>query len=182
MTTPQSPTEGQFFTLQPVPPPQPQAKTHWGLPLALGLLTIPLLMFGFGFAQQQQPTPKPAATASMEPSPTPDATPQQTAMTVQTTATEPFESTEAALSFTPQRDGATLPIARVHCPGRAANFRAAPSLHSQINGILQNGDLVELTTERRVLQDGVIWVPVRFRGQAGWLANNFIGGQTHAQP
>lgn len=184
MPQPPNPTEGQFFTLQPVPPPAPKATTHWGLPLALGLLAIPLLMFGFGFAQQQQPTSSvsPSATAAIEPSPTPDVTPQQTAMTTPTTAAESFESTEAALSFTPQSDGVTLPIARVYCPGRAANFRAAPSLHSQVLGVLQDGDLVELTTEQRVQQDGVTWLPVRFRGQIGWLASNFIGGQTYAQP
>jgi hypothetical protein len=170
---PQNPAEGQFFTLQPVPPPKPKANTHWGLPLALGLLAIPLLMFGFGFSQQQQPVPTPSATASMEPSLTPDAIPQQTGITTQTIAAQPFEST-TGVSFTLPSDSATLPIVRVHCPGRAANFRAAPSLHSQVLGVLQNGDLVELTTERRVLQDGVTWLPVRFRSQGGWLASNFI--------
>jgi len=177
----QNPAEGQFFTLQPVPPPKPQANTHWGLPLALGLLAIPLLMFGFGFAQQQQPTPNPSATPSVEPSPTLDVTPQQTATTPQPTAAQPSEST-SAVSFDVPSDVAALPIARVHCPGRAANFRAAPSLHSQVLGVLQDGDLVELTTERRVQQDGVTWLPVRFRGQSGWLASNFIGGQTRVQP
>lgn len=173
MTTPQNPTEGQFFTLQPVPPPEPQARNHWGLPLALGLLAIPLLMFGFGFSQQQQ-QPTPSATSSVELSPTSNPTPQQTATTMQIPAAQPVESTEAALSFAPQSDVATVPIARVRCPGMAANFRAAPSLQSQVLGVLQDGDLVELTTEQRVLQDGVTWLPVRFRGQAGWLASNFI--------
>jgi hypothetical protein len=55
-----------------------------------------------------------------------------------------------------------------------ANFRAAPSLQSPVLGVLMHGDLVELSLDRRVQQDGVVWVPVRWRGQAGWLANTFI--------
>ncbi len=177
-----NPPDGAFFTLQPVAPPKPRASTHWGLPLALGLLAIPLLMFGFGLVQQQQAVPTPSATASVAASPTTDATPQQTAITPQAPATQPIASTTAALSFTPQRDEAALPIARICCPGRAANFRAAPSLHSQVLGVLQDGDLVEVTTDQRVLQDGVTWVPVRFRGRIGWLASNFVGGQTDVRP
>ncbi|MBD2038816.1 hypothetical protein H6F76_28085 [Leptolyngbya sp. FACHB-321] len=49
-------------------------------------------------------------------------------------------------------------------------------------GVLLHGDLVELSPDRRVQQDGVTWVPVRWRSQSGWLASNFIGGQTDAQP
>ncbi len=64
----------------------------------------------------------------------------------------------------------------------AANFRAAPSLHSPVLGVLMHGDLVELSPERRVQQDGIVWVPVRWRGQTGWLASNFLGDSTHAQP
>jgi hypothetical protein len=64
----------------------------------------------------------------------------------------------------------------------AANFRSAPSLHSQVIGMLMHGDLVELSPDRRVQQDGVVWVPVRWRGQTGWLASNFLGDSTHARP
>jgi len=185
MPQPPNPTEGQFFTLQPVPPPEPKATTHWGLPLALGLLSIPLLMFGFGFSQQQLPAitaaVSPAATPSVSPLPTPSLASQQDATTPQppASATPPLEpSPLAALSSDP----ATLPIAHIHSPGMAANFRASPSLHSQVMGVLMHGDLVELPPERRVQQDGVVWVPVRWRGQTGWLASNFLGERTHAQP
>ncbi len=164
-------TEGTFFTLQPVPPPQPQARTHWSLPLALGVLAIPLLMIGFGLVQQQNPVPassaSPLATPAVETSPTP---------------TTPPIPAAPQLNFLPPPDSATLPTAIIHCPGVAANFRAAPSLHSQVLGVLQDGDLVEVTTEQRVQQDGVMWVPVRFRGRIGWLASNFIGRQTYGQP
>jgi hypothetical protein len=64
----------------------------------------------------------------------------------------------------------------------AANFRSAPSLHSQVLGVLLQGDLMELLPDRRVQQDGVTWVPVRWRGQSGWLASNFIGGSPNVQP
>ncbi len=186
MSQPPNPTEGQFFTLQPVPPPEPKATTHWGLPLALGLLAIPLLMFGFGFSQQQQPATtaaaSPTATPSVSPLPTPslassDATTQQP----ETSVAPP---TAAATNAPPatQNDLATFPIAPIQSPGMAANFRAAPSLQSAVLGVLMHGDLVELSPERRVQQDGVVWVPVRWRGQTGWLASNFLGASNHAQP
>jgi hypothetical protein len=79
-------------------------------------------------------------------------------------------------------DAATLSIARISSPGMAANFRSAPSLHSQVLGVLLQGDLMELLPDRRVQQDGVTWVPVRWRGQSGWLASNFIGGSPNVQP
>jgi hypothetical protein len=47
---------------------------------------------------------------------------------------------------------------------------------------LMHGDLVALLPDRRVQQDGVVWVSVRWRGQTGWLASNFLGASTHAQP
>jgi hypothetical protein len=84
MPQPPNPTEGQFFTLQPVPPSEPKATTHWGLPLALGLLAIPLLMFGFGFSQQQTPATtaaSPTATPAVLPLPTPSLASQQYAIT-----------------------------------------------------------------------------------------------------
>ena len=185
MPQPPNPTEGQFFTLQPVPPPVPKATTHWGLPLALGLLAIPLLMFGFGFSQQQQPAltaASPTATPSVSPLPTlslasPDATTQPPEMS----AAPPIAAVTNALPATPH-DLATLPVAHIQSPGMAANFRAAPSLQSPVLGVLMHGDLVELPPERRVQQDGVVWVPVRWRGQSGWLASNFLGDSTHAQP
>lgn len=186
MTTPQNPAEGQFFTLQPVLPPEPQARNHWGLPLALGLLAIPLLMFGFGFSQQQAvPTPSvspnasatpetlpsPVASAATEPSPsaTPIATPERQSSPVATTP-----------QLAPLIDSANLPAVAIRATNVAINFRAAPSLHSQVLGVLMFGDLVQLTLDRRVNQDGVTWVPVRWRGQTGWIAANFIGGQSHA--
>jgi hypothetical protein len=172
------PGDGQFFTLQPVPPPEPKATTHWGLPLALGLLAIPLLMFGFGFSQQQQsatPTaPSPTATPFVSPLPTPS-------LASQDAITQPPEASAAlptaAVTNAPLatlNDLATFPIAQIQSPNMAANFRAAPSLHSQVLGVLMHGDLVELTPDRRVQQDGMVWVPVRWRGQTGWLASNFI--------
>ena len=186
MPQPPSPTEGQFFTLQPVPPPEPKATTHWGLPLALGLLAIPLLMFGFGFSQQQTPATtaaSPTATPAVSPLPTPSLASQQDAITPQseTAAAPPTAAVTNAPPATPH-DLATFPIAHIQSPGMAANFRAAPSLHSQVLGVLMHGDLVALSPERRVQQDGVVWVPVRWRGQTGWLASNFLGGSTHAQP
>ncbi|MBW4474995.1 MAG: hypothetical protein KME45_32135 [Stenomitos rutilans HA7619-LM2] len=68
------PGDGQYFTLNPVPPPQLPASQSWGLPIALGLLAIPLLMFGFGFSQQQIPATtaaSPTATPFVSPEPTP---------------------------------------------------------------------------------------------------------------
>ena len=178
------PGEGQFFTLNPVPPPQPPAARSWGLPIALGLLAIPLLMFGFGFSQQQQPaTTSPIAIPSVSPLLTPSLASQQDATTQQPeiAATPPTAAVTNALPAM-LNDLATLPIAHIQSPGVAANFRAAPSLQSPVLGVLMHGDLVELSPERRVQQDGVVWVPVRWRGQTGWLASNFLGDSTHAQP
>lgn len=184
------PGEGQYFTLNPVPPPQPPASKSWGLPIALGLLAIPLLMFGFGFSQQQIPATTAAsltATPSVSPLSTPSLASQQDATTQppETTAKPPLEplslATATAVASLPG-DPATLPIAHIQSPGVAANFRAAPSLQSAVLGVLMHGDLVELSPERRVQQDGVVWVPVRWRGQTGWLASNFLGASNHAQP
>jgi hypothetical protein len=184
-----NPTEGQFFTLQPVLPPEPKATTHWGLPLAVGLLAIPLLMFGFGFSQQQTPATTaaiPTATPAVSPQPTPSPASQQDATRPQPAAAiSPLAPSAVATPLplaAPSSDPGTLPIARIHSPGLAANFRAAPSLQSPVLGVLMHGDLVALSPERRVQQDGVVWVPVRWRGQTGWLASNFLGGSTHAQP
>lgn len=170
MTQP-PPTEGQFFTLQPVQP-KPKPGMSWGLPLAIGLLAIPLLMFGFGFSQQQTPTP--AASAAATPSPKLEQA-NSLELTAPTSETTPAPSPQAEAA-----DPATLTIARIHSPGMAANFRAAPSLQSPVLGVLMHGDLVERLTDRPVSQDGIIWVPVRWRGQSGWLAQNFIGGQPNA--
>ncbi|PSB23474.1 SH3 domain-containing protein [Stenomitos frigidus] len=181
------PGEGQYFTLQPVPPPEPKATTHWGLPLALGLLAIPLLMFGFGFSQQQTPATtaaaSPTATPSISPAlPTPSlASPDATTQPPEASAAPPTAAVSKAPPATPN-DLATLPIAQIQSPGMAANFRAAPSLQSAVLGVLMHGDLVELSPERRVQQDGVVWVPVRWRGQTGWLASTFLGASNHAQP
>jgi len=191
MPQPPNPTEGQFFTLQPVPPPEPKATTHWGLPLALGLLAIPLLMFGFGFSQQQLPATtaavSPTATPTVSPLPTPSVASQQDATTQQpeTVAKSPLAPlpvTTAIPVAAPSSDPATLLIVPIQSPGLAANFRAAPSLQSPVLGVLMHGDLVALPLDRRVQQDGVVWVSVRWRGQIGWLASNFLGGSTHAQP
>jgi hypothetical protein len=191
MPQPPNPTEGQFFTLQPVPPPEPKATAHWGLPLALGLLSIPLLMFGFGFSQQQIPATtaatSPTATPFVSPQPTPSLASQQGTTTQQPEASatkplEPLAVTTAAPVVAPSSDPATLLIAPIQSPGIAANFRAAPSLQSPVLGVLLHGDLVALSSERRVQQDSVVWVPVLWRGQKGWLASNFLGGSIHAQP
>ena len=186
MPQPPNPTEGQFFTLQPVPL-EPKATTHWGLPLAFGLLALPLLMFGFGFSQQQTPATtaaSPTATPFVSPLPTPSVASQQDATTQQpeTAAAPPTAPVTNAPPAPPSSDPATFPIAHIQSLGVAANFRAAPSLQSPVLGMLMHGDLVELTPDRRVQQDGVVWVPVRWRGQIGWLASNFLGGSTHAQP
>ena len=186
-----TPPDGPYFQLHPVPAPQPKPAMSWGLPMALGLLAIPLLMFGFGFSQQQQPATtiaaSPAAIPSVSPLPTPSVASQQDATTQppETSATSPLEPlavTTTAPIAAPSSDPATLPIARIHSPGMAANFRSAPSLHSQVIGVLMHDDLVELSPDRRVQQDGVVWVPVRWRGQTGWLASNFLGASNHAQP
>jgi hypothetical protein len=191
MPQPPNPTEGQFFTLQPVPPPEPKATTHWGLPLALGLLSLPLLMFGFGFSQQQLPATtaavSPMATPSVSPLPTPSPASQQDATRPQSeaAAASPLAPSAVATPLPlagPFSDPATLSIAHIQSPGVAANFRAAPSLQSPVLGVLLHGDLVALSPERRVQQDGVVWAPVQWRGQTGWLASNFLGGSTHAQP
>lgn len=180
------PGEGQFFTINPVPPPQTSAARSWGLPIALGLLAIPLLMFGFGFSQQQRPAPtaavSPTATPFVSPEPTPSlASPDATTQQPETsTALATAAVTNAPPANPP--DLATFPIAPIQSPGMAANFRAAPSLQSPVLGVLMHGDLVALSPDRRVQQDGVVWVPVRWRGQTGWLASNFLGGSTHAQP
>ena len=179
------PGDGQFFTLNPVPPPQPSAARSWGLPIALGLLAIPLLMFGFGFSQQQRPAPtaavSPTATPFVSPEPTPSLASQQDATTQQpeTSTGLATAAVTKALPATPP-DLATFPIARIHSPSMAANFRSAPSLHSPVIGVLMHGDLVERLLDRPVQQDGITWVPVRWRGQSGWLAQNFLGGQTNA--
>ena len=191
MPQPPNPTEGQFFTLHPVPPPEPKATTHWGLPLALGLLALPLLMFGFGFSQQQLPDTtaavNPTATPSVSLLPTPSQASQPDATTPQPTtaakpSSEPLLLTTATPMAAPSTDPAILLIAHIQSPGVAANFRAAPSLQSPVLGVLLHGDLVALSPDRRVQQDGVTWVPVRFRGQSGWLASNFLGESNHAQP
>ena len=190
MPQPPNPTEGQFFTLQPVPPPEPKATTHWGLPLALGLLAVPLLMFGFGFSQQQTPattTADPTATPAVSPLPTPSIASQQDATRLQpeVSATPLLDPSSAATPLplaASSSDPATFLIAPIQSLGIAANFRAAPSLQSPVLGVLMHGDLVELSSDRRVQQDAVVWVPVRWRGQTGWLASNFLGGSTHAQP
>ncbi|CAA9375818.1 hypothetical protein AVDCRST_MAG94-4533 [uncultured Leptolyngbya sp.] len=188
MPQPPNPTEGQFFTLQPVLPPEPKATIHWGLPLALGLLALPLLMFGFGFSQQQTPATtaaiSPTATPFISPEPSPSVASQQDATTPQpeASATLPLAVTTSVPATSLSSDPATLPIARIQSLGVAANFRAAPSLQSQVLGVLLHSDLVELTPDRRVQQDGVVWVPVRWRGQSGWLASNFLGDSIHAQP
>ncbi|MBD2078302.1 SH3 domain-containing protein [Phormidium sp. FACHB-592] len=191
MPQPPNPTEGQFFTLQPVPPPEPKATTHWGLPLALGLLSLPLLMFGFGFSQQQTPAStaaaNPTATPAISPLPTPSQASQQEATRPQpeAAAISPLAPSAVAtpllLASLPS-DPTTFPIAPIQSPGLAANFRAAPSLQSAVLGVLMHGDLIELPPDRRVQQDGVVWVPVRWQGQTGWLASNFLGVSTHAQP
>lgn len=180
------PFEGVNFQLQPVQPPKPKASISWGLPIGLGLLTIPLLMFGFGFSQQQkaaESTPTPSATLEIQPSPTVSAAQADT----QLPAATPSATSEVApppVAPTPQLDplidAANLPTASIRATNVAVNFRAAPSLRSQVLGVLMSGDLVQLTLDRRVIQDGVTWVPVRWRGQSGWIAQNFIGGQTDA--
>ena len=178
MPQPPNPTEGQFFTLQPVPPPEPKATTHWGLPLALGLLAIPLLMFGFGFSQQQQPATtaavSPTATPFVSPLPTPSLASQDATTPQPETAATPPAAAVTQVPLATPHDLATFPIAHIHSPGMAANFRAAPSLQSPVLGVLLHGDLVELSPDRRVQQDGVVWVPVRWRSQPGWLASTFI--------
>jgi hypothetical protein len=148
----------------------------WGLPIALSLLTIPLLMFGFGFSQQQTPTP--AASTAATPTPTPE---QANSLELAAPTPEPTPTPSPQATATPAlSDPATLTIARIHSPSMAANFRAAPSLQSSVLGVLMHGDLVERLIDRPVQQDGIIWVPVRWRGQSGWLAQNFLGGQTNA--
>ena len=185
MTTP-VPGEGQFFTLKPVPPPQTSPSRSWGLPIALGLLAIPLLMFGFGFSQQQRPAPtaavSPTTTPFVSPEPTPSlASPDATTQQPETSTALATAAVTNVLPATPP-DLATFPIAPIQSSGLAANFRAGPSLQSHVLGVLMHGDLVELPPDRRVQQDGVVWVPVRWRGQTGWLASNFLGASTHAQP
>ena len=178
MTNP-IPGEGQYFTLNPVPPPQTSASRSWGLPIALGVLAIPLLMFGFGFSQQQTSVPtaaSPTATPAVLPLPTPSLASQQDATRPQpaAAATSPLAPSAVATRLPlagPSSDPATFPIAHIQSRGVAANFRAAPSLHSQVLGVLMHGDLVALSPERHVQQDGVMWVPVRWRGQTGWLAS-----------
>ena len=175
MTNQPHPFEGQHFTFNPVQP-QPKPGMSWGLPLVIGLLAIPLLMFGFGFSQQQTPTP--AASAAATPTPTAEqANSLELAAPTPESAPAPSPQTTATPALS---DPATLTIARIHSPGMAANFRAAPSLQSPVLGVLMHGDLVERLTDRPVQQDGIIWVPVRWRGQSGWLAQNFIGGQPNA--
>ncbi len=187
MTNP-IPGEGQFFTLNPVPPPQTSAARSWGLPIALGLLSLPLLMFGFGFSQQQRPATTaavtPTATPFASPLPTPSLASQQDATTPQseTAVKPPLAVTTSVPAASLSSDLATLPIARIQSPSVAANFRAGPSLQSPVLGVLLHGDLVALSSERHVQQDSVVWVPVHFRGQSGWLASNFLGDSTHAQP
>jgi hypothetical protein len=141
-------------------------------------------MFGFGFSQQQRPAPtvavSPTATPSVSPEPTPSlASPDATTQQPETsTALATAAVTNAPPTNPP--DLATFLIARIHSPSMAANFRSAPSLHSPVIGVLMHGDLVERLTDRPVSQDGITWVPVRWRGQSGWLAQNFLGGQTNA--
>nr|WP_277881632.1 SH3 domain-containing protein [Phormidium sp. FACHB-592] len=132
-------------------------------------------MFGFGFSQQQTPTS--VANASATPAPE-QAKSQELAAPAPETTPAPSPQAEAAPTLS---DPATLAIARIHSPNAAANFRAAPSLQSPVLGVLMHSDLVELSTERHVQQDGITWVPLRWRGQYGWMAQNFIGGSPNAQ-
>jgi hypothetical protein len=153
----------------------------------LGLLAIPLLMFGFGFSQQQLPATtaavSPTAAPFVSPLPTPSVASQQDATTQQPeTSAAPLTAPVINAPPATPHDLATFLIAHIHSPGVAANFRAAPSLQSPVLGVLLHGDLVALSPDRRVQQDGVVWVLVRFRGQTGWLASNFLGDSAHAQP
>ncbi|XGV99621.1 MAG: hypothetical protein ACAF41_11865 [Leptolyngbya sp. BL-A-14] len=172
-----TPLDGQYFQLHPVQPPKPKPGMSWGVPLSIGLLSIPLLMFGFGFSQQQRSpepaqalTPSPIASAAnldaLLPTPTPSATPE----------TQQFPVIEPSPIAQQPIDSATLPVAKIKAFNMAANLRTAPSLYSRIEGVLFFDDLVELRPDRRVQQDGVVWVPVRYRGVNGWVAQNFIGG------
>jgi hypothetical protein len=141
-------------------------------------------MFGFGFSQQQLPAPtaavSPTATPFVSPEPTPSlASPDATTQQPETSTALATAAVTNVLPATPP-DLATFPIARIHSPGIAANFRSAPSRHSPVIGVLMHGDLVERLPDRPVQQDGITWVPVRWRGQSGWLAQNFLGGQTNA--
>jgi hypothetical protein len=130
------------------------------------VLAIPLLMFGFGFSQQQKPATtatSPTATPSVSPLPTPSVASQQDATTQQPETAakpplEPLAMTTAVPVAALSSDPATLPIAHIQSPGIAANFRAAPSLQSPVLGVLMHGDLVALSPDRRVQQDGVVWV------------------------
>jgi hypothetical protein len=168
--------DGQQFIMQPIQA-KPKPRTIWGFPILIGVAAIPLLMLGFGFARQQAPAPQPSTL-----SPTPSALPQQAI------SPQPTPSPEAVTPYqvqpqtqTQSEPAAVVPIARINSPNGAPNLRAAPGLNSQLLDSLQHGDLVESLSDRPVQQDGVVWAKVRFRGNIGWVANNFVE-QDHVQP
>jgi hypothetical protein len=168
--------DGQQFIMQPIQA-KPKLGASWGLPIALSFLVVPLLMLGYGFARQQAPDPQPST-----PIPTPSALPQQ-AISPQPTpspeAVTPYQAQPQAQ--TQPEPAAVVPIARINSPDGAPNLRTAPGLNSQLLDSLQHGDLVERLSDRPVQQDGVVWAKVRFRGNIGWVASNFVE-QSHVQP
>lgn len=157
------PPEGQYFTV--APPTPARSPLPWLLPLRLAAATTLVLILSFGLSH---PTPLPPTSPS-DRSPTP----KTTGLSV-----EPSPATEYPIShryIVPEigEGSQSMEIAQIHSPGWVVNFRVAPTLNSQIQGVLQNGDLIE-TSGQQVLQDGVSWQEIRYRNQMGWIASSFI--------
>lgn len=152
--------EGQVFTV--APPRAPASPLPWLIPVGLGTLAILVLVLSFDLGQSNPSTAK-------LPEPEGIPTPRTTGFSV-----VPSPSVvDSPPSPSPPLDTPTLAIAQVHCPGLVANFRIAPALNSSIQGVIQNGELIE-TTGRLVTQDGVVWQEIRYRNQSGWMARTFI--------
>jgi Bacterial SH3 domain len=181
----QFPPDGQFFVV----PAAPRLKRVWGLPLIAGASSLLLLMVLYGFVEQQTATkpiamPRPTSQASPPSAQEPvmPTMPYREIIPVAQAASQPLTPMPGVYqaSFSPSqlfvpRIEAAPALHRIHCPPNlAANFRDAPTLHSQVIAVLVTGDPVELTG-RRAKADGVPWTEIRHRGQYGWVASNFIG-------
>lgn len=178
-----APNEGQAFYFTSKPPAKPAPRKGWLLPLLGSIILLPLLMLGFGLSQQQTPptaaTPSPPPSTTPAPAESPSSIPGPAPSPEATAQPQTTERLVPAAASVALPDQPALAVVAVRCPGVIANFRSAPSLHSLVQDVMPDGALIE-TTNRRVAQDGVIWQEVRYRGQMGWVASNFVGGQTNA--
>ncbi len=103
--------------------------------------------------QQASPAPSP----SLSPSPSPETTPELISPSVVVVD--------------------SLPVAIV-LPARAANLRQAPSVQSVVKGVVMPGQSVQVKPGT-VSQNGVLWYPVVFGEEEGWIASGLLSQPMH---